>query len=421
MNDTSNKKIKILMRGGKDPFKVATAEETLDKNILGTNIGNAMFQVASHKLLITKNSEVVMYKFTPSLKDIEWVNKEFDYFVIPLANAFRPSFKKNLDKHTEFIKKLKIPVVILGVGVQANLDCNDFSHLKGIKESVIAFCDAVLQKSPSIGVRGECTYKYLMSLGYAKEQIKIIGCPSMFWHGKNIYVNKKIPQLYKNSKIAFNLSPYASGSEKLLQKVESFSNNITYIPQNNDDLRELLYGIPRGTTGTDKLITNLFYKKNKALFFIEPRIWIEFLQTCNFAIGTRIHGTIANLIAGTPAHIIVHDSRTRELAEYFDIPYTLITEVDDIDIKTLYEKSSYTNMINNHHKRFDNMLSFLNEHSLDNIFSDGNELVLKDYNNLYHNNTYEEGVKYLKFESNVTLMNRLKYVYKEKELCKLKK
>jgi len=105
MNDTSNKKIKILMRGGKDPFKVATAEETLDKNILGTNIGNAMFQVASHKLLTTKNSEVVMYKFTPSLKDIEWVNEEFDYFVIPLANAFRPSFKKNLDKHTEFIKK----------------------------------------------------------------------------------------------------------------------------------------------------------------------------------------------------------------------------------------------------------------------------------------------------------------------------
>ena len=39
-------KTMILMRGGKDPFKVATAEETLDKNLLGTNIGNAMFQVA---------------------------------------------------------------------------------------------------------------------------------------------------------------------------------------------------------------------------------------------------------------------------------------------------------------------------------------------------------------------------------------
>ena len=376
---------KILMRMGKDPFEVVSAEKTLKKNLLGTNIGNALFQVASHKLLTTKDSEVIPYKFTPSLKDVEWANENFDMFVIPLANAFRISFKKSLDKHTEFIKKLNIPVLVLGVGVQAEIECNDFSHLEVIKESVKNFCDAVLEKSKSIGVRGACTKKYLLSLGYKEEQIDIIGCPSMFWHGDEIFIHKKSKYIYNSSKISFNLSPYAKYSKNILLKVIKFFDDVVYIPQNNSDLEQILYRNFSQEREIDRLLYKYFYSKNKVIFFNEPKTWIDFLKTRDFSIGTRIHGTIASIIAGTPAHIFVHDSRTKELAEYFEIPFTPISEIENINLYKLYEDYDYSNIIKNHKTRFEKVEKFLKKHNINHIFEEQNIDVLKKYENKYFN------------------------------------
>jgi len=408
---------KILMRMGKSPFDVKTPEETLEKNLLGTNIGNALFQVASHKLLTTNNSKVYPYKFTPSIKDIEWANNNFDVFVIPLANAFRLSFKGALDKHTEFIKKLNIPVVILGVGVQAQLNCDNFSHLEPIKKNVKNFCDAVLKKSPSIGVRGECTKKYLLSLGYNDSEIDIIGCPSMFWYGKDIFANKKLPRLYKNSKISFNLSPYAKKSEVLLDKTINAYNNVIYIPQNNTDLEQLLYGPKKATKTVDKLILNHFYKKNKIMFFIEPKKWLDYLKTRDFSIGTRIHGTIASIIAGTPAHLFVHDSRTKELADYFEIPYSSIDNIENIEISQLYESSDYTGLIQNHEKRFQTMLKFLEKHNLEHIFEEKYKGTLIDYEEKYYTTAFAPNVKPIDYTSKDTLVKRVSFLHKELKKC----
>lgn len=414
---------KILMRMGKDPFKALSAEETLKTNALGTNIGNSLFQVASHKLLTSKSTEVIAYKFTPSMKDVDWVNKNFDCFVIPLANAFRVSFKKHLDKHTEFINKLTIPVVILGVGVQANLNCSDFSHLITIEKSVKNFCNAVLKKSSSIGVRGECTKKYLLSLGYKESQIDIIGCPSMFWHGNQIYTYKKVSNIYKDSKISFNLSPYAEYSDILLKKVVENFNNLTYIPQNNTDLEQLMYSgyIKNAPKKIDKLINEHFYKENKIVFFVEPKKWLDFLSTCEFAIGTRIHGTIANLIAGTPAHIFVHDSRTKELAEYFEIPFSDINDIKNINIKDIYVNSDYSGIVLNHKKRFDTIISFLEKHNLENIFKEENKEILEDYENKYISTNFKQNVRSLDFATKNILGNRVKNLYSEIKLLKEKK
>lgn len=413
---------KILMRMGKNPFSFNSAEETLKKNLLGTNIGNSLFQVASHKLLTTRNAEVVPYKFTPSLKDIEWVNNNFDLFVIPLANAFRISFKKQLDAHTKFIERLNIPVMILGVGVQVDLNCEDFSSLKEIENSVKAFCNAVLKKSPSIGVRGECTKKYLLSLGYTDSQVEIIGCPSMFWYGNEIFVSKKLPRLHKNAKISFNLSPYANYAEELLIKVQDTFKNITYIPQNNDDLEKLMYGKSKliKNSNINSLIEEIFYKKNKIVFFTDPKKWIDFLETCHFSIGTRIHGTIANIIAGTPAHIFVHDSRTKELAEYFEIPYTPIHELDKIDFNTIYKLSSFENLVKNHKKRFNKLVSFLNTHNVDNIFNEDNEDILNYYENKFQSTKFSSNIKPLKFTPKEILEERIKFLHEEVELLKQK-
>jgi hypothetical protein len=48
--------------------------------------------------------------------------------------------------------------------------------------------------------------------------------------------------------------------------------------------------------------------------------WINDLQAYDLSIGTRIHGCIAAVLAGIPSVMLCHDSRTRELAQWFDLP-----------------------------------------------------------------------------------------------------
>jgi hypothetical protein len=59
--------------------------------------------------------------------------------------------------------------------------------------------------------------------------------------------------------------------------------------------------------------------------------WISYMRTKRFCFGTRIHGTIASLIAGTPATLIAHDSRTLEMAQSMSIPYILQAEFERLD------------------------------------------------------------------------------------------
>ena len=91
------------------------------------------------------------------------VNEEFDAFVVPLANAFRADFKPHLDRLTALIERLRIPGVVVGVGAQLSIDGG---LTTGIEDSVEAFMRAVLERSASIGVRGDVTEKYLDHLGF---------------------------------------------------------------------------------------------------------------------------------------------------------------------------------------------------------------------------------------------------------------
>jgi len=45
------------------------------------------------------------------------------------------------------------------------------------------------------------------------------------------------------------------------------------------------------------------------------------LSTFDFCIGSRIHGVIVSILAGTPALLIAVDERQVEIAKFYHIPY----------------------------------------------------------------------------------------------------
>ena len=95
---------------------------------------------------------------------------------------------------------------------------------------------------------------------------------------------------------------------------------------------------------------------------------------CDFSFGTRIHGNIAALLAGTPACVLAHDSRTLEIARYFEIPHRSLRELPaDIDAADLYAAADFDAFNAGLPGRFATFAAYLARHGLDHAFADGED------------------------------------------------
>jgi polysaccharide pyruvyl transferase WcaK-like protein len=54
--------------------------------------------------------------------------------------------------------------------------------------------------------------------------------------------------------------------------------------------------------------------------FFDVGEWLDYASTVDLTLGSRLHGAIAALIAGRPALLVTHDSRTKEMAIQAGIP-----------------------------------------------------------------------------------------------------
>ncbi len=367
---------RILLRSGKSPFDVVPVEEALHRDVIATNSGNLIFSDASHKILQTPHTEVVSNGIKTDVAAAGRINEKYDVFVVPLANAFRPSFEPQLKRLTRLITQLRIPVVVLGVGAQSGLDYNP-DRLKPMERSVRDFVSAVLDRSASIGVRGEFTEKYLKDMGF--KDVEVIGCPSLFMYGKDLAVHKRLPELTGDSRIAVNGSHSAvqsQGLDKIIMRAHARYPNLRFIGQNLTDARQLHW---REVAGPNGLVTEMpthpehpMYREDKARVYIDPVTWIDDLRDFDYSFGSRIHGNIAALLAGTPATVLCSDSRTLELCRYFDIPHRRIVDVsEELDPAKLYEEADLSAFTGGHQARFERFTEFLSRNGLDNTFTHG--------------------------------------------------
>ncbi|GAA1089802.1 polysaccharide pyruvyl transferase family protein [Nocardiopsis metallicus] len=394
---------RILMRAGRSPFETAAPTDILQRGLIAGNTGNLLFSDAIWKFLSTPGNQITPNRYRARAEEADRINDEYDLFVIPLANALRPNFRGQLNQLSALVEKLDIPVVVFGVGTQAGMD-GGTGHLAPIEADVRRFCSAVLDRSPSIGVRGEITEKYLKGLGF--NDVEIIGCPSMFTHGRHLEVRKDPAGLSTTSRIAVNIS-YESGnipgsdldSESLNRLMDAALDrypDLVYLGQERRDLELLHWGdlsvenqerSPAPLVRSHRLLT-----EDRTRLYLDTPRWIEALRDRDFAFGTRIHGNVAALLAGTPAVVLCHDSRTLELCRYFDIPHRLVSDLpSDGDLsllpERLYEEADFTAMHTGHGERFDRLVSFMDRHGLEHVHGpdgDGGTAFEKELKGVRH-------------------------------------
>lgn len=367
---------RLLIRTYRDPFALASAEEVLERDLFGgNNNGNLLFSDAAVRALAVDGVEVTCQPLDNSPLSPEEVNERFDHVVFPLANAFRATFGKRLQAHTEFIRKLTIPVTVAGIGAQSDIDFG-FESLAGVDDVVRDFVAAVLDRGPAIGVRGEFTQSYLHHLGFS--DVEVIGCPSMFMKGPDLRVREPADHFDEESLIGFNLTPKVEPALRAALGLLRRYPRLTYFPQHKRELETMLWGRPAGSAtdgAADARLNRLshpLFTGGSARVHVHPLPWIEDLSRFDFNLGTRIHGNLAAVLGGTPSHLLAADSRTREMAEYFELPYTRVVDLPrDIDLDELTAGNDYTAVAKGHQARFERYTGFLESHGLTHLWQPG--------------------------------------------------
>ncbi len=368
---------RVLVRSRKDPFKVATADEVFRRNLIGNNAGNLVFSQAMHRAVSVPWATVDSNGFSVDPDRAGAINEKYDMFVVPLANAFRLTAHEHIDKLATLIERLRIPVVLAGVGVQLKIDDPTSDRLDRINATIKRLVAAILDRSATVGVRGEVTRDYLKGLGFGDGVVDVIGCPSMFMSGADLAMRQPANPLHHDARVSVNVSPYVARMGRIVTTNMSRYPKLCYTAQDLKTLGMMLNRVdpPDSSSFAADIpyhVDHPLFQDNRMRFCIDPKIWFQHLASYDFSFGTRIHGTIASLLAGTPAVLLAHDSRTLELAEYHELPFRIIDDVaPDVDPAQLLAEADFDALNRNHPERFDRFVAFLDKNGVEHVFAPG--------------------------------------------------
>lgn len=275
----------------------------------------------------------------------------------------------------------------VGVGAQSGINYDtDFLKAPSIQES-IPFFNRISECFP-MATRGVFTTECFQKIGI--KNVLPLGCPSFL-------VRDEAPVRkvnFKSAKISYNLdSPaketilwdfYESGKQKFLFR-ELMKHETTLVLQTlaYQELSTLFVGTsnfcstdltltidylgikarPTSEEFSGKNIFDLFQffplkktaesvlrsapaplEKGKITVrsFFEIDDWDAFARANDFSFGPRIHGNIIFLRNNKPAVLFPHDSRTRELAEFFKLPTSSFEEIGrENGLREIYCQSDF--------------------------------------------------------------------------------
>lgn len=370
---------RLLMRAAMSPLSTVDVRTMICKNTIAGNSGNMLFPYSLYRTLMVEEETQIDTICTNnffSTRELGEINEKYDAFIIPLANAFRTDFVRELKILSKMVDGLSIPCVVAGVGVQASVD-GDFSSGFEFDEASKRFVRSILRKSAIVGVRGDMTAEYLKRLGFAEERdFTVIGCPSLYMFGPEL-PKPKAGELTTESMVCMNRKP------PLSKRFHNFMNasmkklpNHYFLPQNLADISLLYAGVPLSLSkhksipkGYPQLPSDPQFMEDRVRAFTNVPEWMKFLGQAQFSFGSRIHGNIAAVVSGTPSYIFACDSRVRELAEYHNIPHMLMKDMEKgMDIFDIYEKADFNSVLRGHGQRFAHYADFLVKNGLEHVF-----------------------------------------------------
>lgn len=337
----------------------------------GGNSGNKLFNTAVEQYLTKEDIDYAYYNGSESVEEI---NEKYDLAIFTTANIFNahPRIRKELDDFAKMIRKFKIPVYILGCGLQCASYDDIGSLAEEIGDSTKAFLKAIYQTGGELAVRGYATKEFLDKV--MPNTAVVTGCPSFYQGGSGLQIS--------NEKVAEeNFRPAINGNLKylkqigMLQEFERYPNSV-YMDQ--DEFAQILHfrnagrlACPFDLIRKKTLMGLQLLAEGRVQLIYDIPVWISYLQSehFTFSCGSRIHGNIAATLAGVPAKVLYRDARTRELAEFFELPCAAGYEQGKI-LYEIYCETDYTAFNAHFAEKFHNFENFMVSHGISHDLDD---------------------------------------------------
>ncbi len=308
---------------------VCFAEQGFDRALrgIGLNTGNVMFQYAMWQRI--RNPKIGI---TPGTS-LDGLKGKVKALVIPAANQINPAW--DLGGWAETVEALDVPVVIAGLGAQAEIGADPALD---IKPGTLRFLKAVAERADHIGVRGQFTQDVLNRLGIANTVV--IGCPSQFInsHITGAGIAERLARVRENpphrvGHLFGTMEAGAREAERVLFEIGR-QHRARIIYQTNPDVLAYIFNGELSPRGRDYLAWesqilspgiardeyNRIIKWN-GMFFSDARSWIDAMAAFDVVIGMRIHGAIAAIQGGSLGVCVAFDARTLELVETMKYPH----------------------------------------------------------------------------------------------------
>lgn len=359
-------------------FRVNESGNLYQKHLaVGYNSGNLYIGYAVHKLFETERYFSLWQDYTDS--EIDEIRETADAIVMAASNFINE--KSDFEAGARTLERLKLPVIVLGIGAQAP---DTSAKNLALKEGTKRFLYLLSELSVTIGVRGEYTAEILNGLGI--KNCTVIGCPTYYINrNENFAVNVK--RLEKDEEFApvLNYSYLTQKCDEAIYKY-AFQNKLDVIGQSQLIENHWKQGVPidpqnEKLASHEKNVaqhyTNILgsdideikrYFQNHFYQYYDVEQWAKEIRKYHFSFGTRFHGNMIAFQNGVPALLVTHDSRTQELAEFCNIPYLKAADLENgIHLRQWYSELDYGKLNREYPLKYKAYKEFLRANHFDEV------------------------------------------------------
>jgi len=273
----------------------------------------------------------------------------------------------------DWIEALDLPVLCIGVGAQAESDRKIQLSVAGRR-----VWKAIAARTAEIGVRGAFSAETLHYNGI--HNVKIVGCPSVF-RGLNREM-KLVHPIEGPKRITFSVrrevdssysadpAEFVATQKRLIAKL-SLVSNIYLSCHGEPEEKAFFYRAPKHLDAaaakltasgwfdetTGPLLRRLY--ESRLYYVASPGDYDFYIKQFDAAIGYRVHAVLPAVAQGVPGALFSYDSRSRELAEAFDLPIFSPVEFERLTLADALAPSRFERFQNMFPERYDRMKAFI--------------------------------------------------------------
>ncbi len=239
------------------------------------------------------------------------------------------------------------PLVPISVGLQ----CAGYKKGFLLHEDTARLLSGMAERCV-LGVRGYYTAEVLEHYGI--KNIEVIGCPSLYCQKEYSFREPAGGELK-------TVCGFRTFWGECGRKEQEFLNycrrgRFGFVEQTAFEIGHLELQDTRGYQE--------WLAEKKRLFF-DMDEWSEYIRAFDFCMSMRFHGSVIAMQSGVRSLFLVSDSRTRELVEFFGLPYMEIEAFDGgKNVREYYDTADYSGFHRRYEQNRKRFFEFLGKNGL---------------------------------------------------------